>query len=300
MFARPPVRALIRCVAASAFIVLTFFSEPSINRLVRAALHTGRLMTRNGEHQFALLPFTAFLAIRLVVYVIGFTCVRQMLRGLPGLALAPMASRMGFGLSGLATGVLAMSVAILSIIALGGADLRMAQDHVFPALAYLTGWMVCSIIGAAAEEVFYRGMVLLTLDRIGGRAVAMTGSALAFVAIHTDNPGVSPLWLLRLFLQGLLLAYAVYRTGSLWWSIGYHAGWNFASAPLFGAAGSGYGAEGHLLAFQPQGPGWLTGNAVGPEGSIFAFGAMAIALGLLLVSCSRNINDMCQRLLPRR
>jgi len=87
------------------------------------------------------------------------------------------------------------------------------------------------------------------------------------------------------------LAYAVYRTGSLWWSVGYHAGWNWASAPLFGAAGSGYLDQGHLFDFLPYGSVWLTGGAVGPEGSLFAFLAVVMAFVLLrktLPSIARN------------
>ncbi len=89
----------------------------------------------------------------------------------------------------------------------------------------------------------------------------------------------------------MLLAYAVYRTRSFWWSIGYHAGWNWASAPLFGAAGSGYLNQGHLLDFTPTGSAWITGGAVGPEGSIFAFVAVLCACGLLFAFTRDRMPD---------
>ena len=95
------------------------------------------------------------------------------------------------------------------------------------------------------------------------------------------------MWLFRLFLQGVLLAYAVFRTGSLWWSVGYHTGWNWASAPLFGAAGSGYLDAGHIFDFTPTGATIVTGGVVGPEGSIFAFAAVLLA-SVLLVLTTRN------------
>lgn len=103
-----------------------------------------------------------------------------------------------------------------------------------------------------------------------------------FSVLHLGNPGANLVWLLRLFVQGVLLAYAVYRTGSVWWSIGYHTGWNWASAPLFGAAGSGFLDQGHLLDFKPIGSAWITGGTVGPEGSVYAFLAVLCAFGLLI------------------
>lgn len=111
----------------------------------------------------------------------------------------------------------------------------------------------------------------------------MIVSGLAFSLLHLGNPGVTWVWLLRLFAQGVLLAYAVYRTSSVWWSVGYHTGWNWASAPLFGAAGSGYLDQGHILDFTPTGSKWLTGGEVGPEGSVFAFVAVLVALCLLIL-----------------
>ena len=84
-------------------------------------------------------------------------------------------------------------------------------------------------------------------------------SGLMFSGLHLSNHGATRIWLLRLFLQGVLLAYAVFRTGSLWWSVGYHTGWNWVSAPFFGAVGSGYLDEGHIFKFYPRGSAWVSG-----------------------------------------
>ncbi len=115
-------------------------------------------------------------------------------------------------------------------------------------------------------------------------------SGIMFSWMHLSNPGASKIWLLRLFLQGVLLAYAVFRTGSIWWSVSYHTGWNWISAPLFGAAGSGYLDEGHIFDFLPHGSPWITGGAVGPEGSLLAFAAVLAAFGLLLLTKARREN----------
>jgi hypothetical protein len=56
------------------------------------------------------------------------------------------------------------------------------------------------------------------------------------------------------------------------------------SAPLFGAAGSGYLNQGHLFEFTPRGSVLITGGAVGLEGSVYAYLAMLVALILLVVT----------------
>jgi hypothetical protein len=73
--------------------------------------------------------------------------------------------------------------------------------------------------------------------------------------------------------------------------VGYHTGWNWASAPLFGAAGSGYLDQGHLFDFTPTGSVLITGGTVGPEGSIFAFVAVLCAFILLLASTRQGTEN---------
>ncbi|NVN31544.1 CPBP family intramembrane metalloprotease, partial [Endobacter medicaginis] len=185
-------------------------------------------------------------------------------------------------LIGVLTGVVVMAAAICAIIVTGAASATLAPQRPGAALAYGTGWMLFDLVGATGEEFCGRVALLLVAERFVGWRGAILVSGLLFAALHLANPGVSVVWLLRIAVQGMLLAYATYRTRSVWWAVGYHTGWNWASAPLFGAAGSGYLDRGHLLDFTPTGPVWLTGGAVGPEGSVFAFVAMAAALGSLL------------------
>lgn len=105
----------------------------------------------------------------------------------------------------------------------------------------------------------FRGLVLVLASRLLGIRMAIVISALAFSLAHGANPGASYIWMVRLAAAGMLLGYSVFRSGTLWWGIGYHAGWNFASAPLFGAVGSGYLDQGHIFAFL------LSRNALVPE-----------------------------------
>ena len=70
---------------------------------------------------------------------------------------------------------------------------------------------------------------------------------------------------------GLLLAWTVLWTGSLWWAIGYHAAWDWAESYFYGVPDSGTVMPGHLLMTSAHGPQWLSGGAAGPEGSVFVF-----------------------------
>lgn len=65
-------------------------------------------------------------------------------------------------------------------------------------------------------------------------------------------------------------------------------GLELGERPLFGAAVSGYSVDGHVLDYSALGPTIITGGDVGPEGSVFAYGAMLLALLLLLASTRRR------------
>ena len=169
----------------------------------------------------------------------------------------PVAGREFLG--GLAIGFLVMAAIILCTVALGDAQLSLAPGSLWGRVAFGARWLTGEIIGAAGEEILYRGLIFLIAARLIGVPGAAVVSSLLFALGHGANPGASVIWMVRLFAAGLLLCYSVVRSRGLWWAIGYHAGWNFGSAPTFGAAGSGYINEGHILSYQPAGPSLMTG-----------------------------------------
>ena len=185
---------------------------------------------------------------------------------------------------GLATGLFVMLATMLGIWALRSASVSPSGQTFSAALGNGSWWLVLDLVGALGEEIINRAVILTTAERFLGWRGAVVASGIMFSGSHLHNPGASALWLLRLFLQGTVLAYAVYRTHSVWWSVGYHTGWNWISAPLFGAAGSGYLDQGHVFDFVPHGSTSITGGSVGPEGSLLAFVAVLTALALLTIS----------------
>ena len=102
-----------------------------------------------------------------------------------------------------------------------------------------------------------------------------------FGFVHGLNPGESPIGLLCAGSAGLMFAFSLWRTGSLWWAIGLHAAWDWAQSFLFGVADSGGISTHRLLSTHPAGPAWLSGGATGPEGSIFV---LLVMLCIVLIA----------------
>ena len=97
-------------------------------------------------------------------------------------------------------------------------------------------------------------------------AAALVTSFLFFFA-HTGNPGENWIGLSQVFMIGIIFCFMLWRTGSLWFPVGFHAAWDWAQSFFYGTADSGLITRGHLLTATFHGPDWLTGGSVGPEGS---------------------------------
>ena len=143
-------------------------------------------------------------------------------------------------------------------------------------------WLVAAVLIALPEEFLFRGYAQFTLaDGIGFWPSAIVLSFL-FGLIHRTNQGENWIGLVNIVLTGLVWAFALKRTGSLWLAVGWHAAFDFGESFLYSVPNSGGMFEGHLS--NPtiaSGPRWLTGGEVGPEGSLLAF--LTLALGALLI-----------------
>jgi len=119
------------------------------------------------------------------------------------------------------------------------------------------------------EEFSFRGYFLYTLaDGIGFWPAAII-QAILFARVHMGNGGETRIGIIAAGVFALFAAATVWRTGNLWLAVGAHAGWDWGQSYFFGVNDSGLPVPGHL--FNPrlaQGPDWLTGGSVGPEGSV--------------------------------
>lgn len=186
--------------------------------------------------------------------------------GLPG--------RGAFGLqfwAGLLWGFAALTALLVLI------DLDHGFDFGSRALAgaeigkYAALWGVTFLLVGFFEEYFFRGYALATLTTgIGFWPSAVVLSAV-FGAVHLNNAGEDWAGALCAALIGLFFCLTLRRTGSLWFAIGLHAGWDFSESFLYSVPDSGAMVPGHLLNSSFHGARWLTGGSVGPEGSALAF-----------------------------
>jgi membrane protease YdiL (CAAX protease family) len=143
-------------------------------------------------------------------------------------------------------------------------------------LRYAFLWAAVFLLVGFSEEFLFRGYTQFTLATAFGFWRAAVALSLGFAAAHYSNPGEGWPGLAQVFIIGMLFCLTLRRTGSLWFAVGMHAAFDFGETFLYSVPNSGFVAEGHLSNASLRGPGWLTGGAVGPEGSVFSFVTLAI------------------------
>ena len=145
--------------------------------------------------------------------------------------------------------------------------------------------LIVFVIGGAAEEALFRGYALQTFVRARLAWVGVLVTSVPFAAAHLLNPNVSRgFTFVNTVFAGVWLAVAYVRTRSLWFPLGLHWSWNWATA-LLGIPVSGIAVEriapAPLLHAMNAGPDWLTGGAYGIEGG--AACTVALALSTIVV-----------------
>jgi len=129
-------------------------------------------------------------------------------------------------------------------------------------------WFVVFLLVGLFEEYMLRGYFLYTLAEGIGFWPAAIIQAILFAGIHIGNGGETKIGIVAAGFFALFAAATLWRTGNLWLAVGAHAGWDWGQSYFFGVNDSGFQAPGHLLnPHVSQGPDWLTGGTVGPEGS---------------------------------
>ena len=192
----------------------------------------------------------------MIAGIIGFVVARRFifpprLKMLlsPGFATAARLLRDGWIL---ATGSMILLVALMAIAGIFEPFFRLSWSE---SIATLAGAFSAGIFAGFLEEIFFRGILFLGLRDDGRPFSAYLLANLFYSALHFVKPGeayfvdgieplagfrhllitfepfLHPLVLLPgifgLFLIGVILSYALVRTGNLYLSIGLHAGWVF-------------------------------------------------------------------------
>ena len=183
-----------------------------------------------------------------------------------GLGWSPAWSR--HLLLGIAGGIGAGILVVGVPLALHWAVLEPATD---PAFSAGTGKFifvsVLLLFGAVGEELFLRGYAFQLSVALFGWWPVTIAFGILFAALHSGNQNVTPLGLLNTCAWGLLLTYAIFRSGDLWLPIGLHFGWNWILI-FAGARMSGFtmGISGYQMRWSTSAL-W-SGGDYGPEASI--------------------------------
>lgn len=224
----------------------------------------------------ALGEFVQFLPVALAAW--SMSKIERRRPGVYGLPLTRSAlSR--FGLGYVAWGFLPLTLILLIMRGLGVFYFGSVAVRGSEALSWAAAWGLVFLAVALFEEYLFRGYGLYTLsDGIGFWPAAIV-LAVAFGAVHMGNGGENRVGIAGVFLYAIFAAATLRRTGNLWLAVGAHAGWDWGESFFYGVSDSGYQAPGHLLNPHIQGPNWLSGGTVGPEGSIVTL----IVWGLMTV-----------------
>lgn len=201
-------------------------------------------------------------------------------------------------LAGLGWGVACLSLLILTLWATGflviGRRMLFGGEIFHYGAMWLAGFLMVGLL----EEYLSRGYLQYTLARgfagfyrwaFKTRHSAPLGfwTAAAIVSIlfglgHSRNLGESPIGLLSAGMISVVFCLSLWRTGSLWWAIGFHTAWDWAQSFLYGVPDSGFIVQHKLLATYATGNPILSGGATGPEGSIFIVVPVALACLIIL------------------
>jgi membrane protease YdiL (CAAX protease family) len=139
------------------------------------------------------------------------------------------------------------------------------------------GVLLFALVGIT-EELASRGCLFALVARWIGLPAAWVLSVGVFGLLHGANPGATPFAVAGVALAGVVFAFALLRTGTLWLPIAFHLSWDWAETSLYGFPDSGQPPASALqLQIDPAAPEWATGGAFGPEASAFVIVAMALA-----------------------
>jgi hypothetical protein len=134
-------------------------------------------------------------------------------------------------------------------------------------LYYPLAWAAAFLLVGLSEEFTFRGYGQFTLTTGIGFWPAAILFSLLFGYVHHTNSGEQFIGLVQVVIIALFFCFTLWRTGTLWFAVGYHAAWDWGQTFFYGTPDSGLLGRGHLLNPTFHGPTWLTGGSVGPEGS---------------------------------
>ena len=203
-------------------------------------------------------------------------------------------------IAGAASAFLGLSILMALLFAAGAARFDTpGLRGVGPAASWAAYWLAFFLCVGFAEEMLTRGYPLFA----AAQGIGFWPAAALFSAIfglgHLGNTGEDYVGIANAVIAGLVFAFSLKWTGSLWWAIGAHVAWDWGQTYFFGVPDSGIPARHHLLTIAAAGPAWLSGGATGPEGSVLALPVLLLlALAVRFTAPRVDSPDLVRRRAP--
>ncbi len=169
--------------------------------------------------------------------------------------------------SGAVWGFLCLSVMVLVLWKAGFLVFEGRLLSGLLAWQYALAWALLFLMVGVFEESLLRGYLQYTLSRGLNFWWAALVLSVVFALGHAGNDGESFLGLLEVFAGGLVFCLSLWFTKSLFWAIGFHAGWDWAQSYCYGTPDSGLMIKEHFMGSHPSGSPLWSGGTAGPEGS---------------------------------
>ncbi len=184
-------------------------------------------------------------------------------RAVSELGLTGMGGQFGIGLL-VGAGLYAACEGVLIALGIYRIDGINPWSYMLPAIAM-------AVSSSVFEELLFRGVLFLAVEKWFGSWVALVVSSLVFGLTHLMNAQGTLEGALYIAVEaGVLLAAAFMLTRRLWLSIGFHMAWNYTQQAIFSSIVSGNDAAPGLIRSTIKGPDYLTGGNFGVESSVLA------------------------------
>jgi uncharacterized protein len=125
------------------------------------------------------------------------------------------------------------------------------------------------------------------------QAAWVTSTLFGFV--HTGNGGESWIGIFAAGAIGFVFCVSIRLTGSAWWAIGTHAGWDWGETYFYGTPDSGMVAPGHYLSTTISGNALWSGGTAGPEGSLLVLAVILLLLVWVVAVYGRSRDEGAEK-----
>ncbi|MEP7037828.1 MAG: type II CAAX endopeptidase family protein [Acidobacteriota bacterium] len=237
-----------------------------------------------GEHSLLSLINQNFVLLVVSLFV-GWLC-GKFLEGLPFRALGCWFTKNWFRdlIFGLLLGAVSLLFAAFVGMIFGGLRFQLNQENGQSAILLTLGVsLLVFVLGAAGEELFFRGYMLQTFARAKLAWLAIAFTSLFFASAHLGNPSANYISTLNTALAGIWFGIAYLKTRNLWFVFGLHLMWNWVQGAFLGLPVSGITelTTAPLLRVSEFGAKQITGGDYGIEGGIAC--TIAIVFSTVLI-----------------